>query len=331
MKKLIISFILSVVSVLSYAQKPAYDIYAALYGGTSFHKACQPSAIAGVEIGTYIVPSAGISIEAFETFKWNKGVRSNALLNGKINFTNLFTRDGLYPKTFDVVGFAGAGFGHESGSVFLRRDYVALIKRTCFLYAAGLEFGVNFGKYKEWQVVVRPSVMWENYASAGPQKLVTNVVPSISTGISYKLLFKRKDGECGRIGACRCPISTPKEVVRVEERIVRDTVKIVNVETRAVAIVYFEKGKSKITEKQMAPIDFFVNNLGNTGEKILITGSADTSTWNDADNMKLAQKRADAVKAVLVEKYGIREDDIDTEAVLDVFEDPVSSRSAILE
>lgn len=330
MKKLILTFISIISAVSLYAQKPAENVYGAIYGGAAFSRTFKGNPLAGVEIGVYVVPSAGISVEAFELFNGRNNLRDNMLLNGKINFSNLFSGKNSGPKVLDVVGFAGAGFGRDHDKIMFSRNYIALVSRTCFIYTTGFELGLNLGKRKEWQITLKPSIMWDNYITADQRKWTSNAVPVIKAGVSYRMFFGRNGGKGKKCVSHPICIS-PKDTVRIEERIVRDTVKIVNVETRAVAIVYFEKGKSKITEKQMAPIDFFVNNLGNTREKILITGSADTSTWNDADNMKLAQKRADAVKAVLVEKYGIREDDIDTEAVLDVFEDPVSSRSAILE
>ena len=60
-----------------------------------------------------------------------------------------------------------------------------------------------------------------------------------------------------------------------------------------------------------------------------VLGSADSKTGTEAYNKLLAQKRADAVKAVLV-KNGIPEGKIIVETTLDATENVETSRSAII-
>ena len=52
----------------------------------------------------------------------------------------------------------------------------------------------------------------------------------------------------------------------------------------------------------------------NPNEKIIIAGYADKDTGTSDYNMKLSQRRADAVKAELVNTYGIAEDRLSTAA-----------------
>ncbi|MDE7401824.1 MAG: OmpA family protein [Muribaculaceae bacterium] len=81
------------------------------------------------------------------------------------------------------------------------------------------------------------------------------------------------------------------------------------------ATVRFTINSSKILPTEEVNIYSMAEWLkANPEEKIIIAGYADKDTGTAEYNMKLSQRRADAVKQVLVETYGISEDRLKTDA-----------------
>ncbi len=77
-------------------------------------------------------------------------------------------------------------------------------------------------------------------------------------------------------------------------------------------VLFFQIGKAKLTDRALINLDDYVKNaLENNPDKVFtIVGSADKQTGSAKGNMKLAQKRCDAVAKVLVEKYNVKEENI---------------------
>ncbi|MBQ0053293.1 MAG: OmpA family protein [Bacteroidales bacterium] len=78
------------------------------------------------------------------------------------------------------------------------------------------------------------------------------------------------------------------------------------------AVLFFHINKAKLTDRALVNLDDYVKNaLENDPNKVFtIVGSADKQTGNAKSNMKLAQKRCDAVAKVLMEKYNVKEENI---------------------
>ena len=97
-------------------------------------------------------------------------------------------------------------------------------------------------------------------------------------------------------------------------------------------IVYFDENSTRISEKEYLHIDFFVDGVESIEECYLtIFGSADTSTGTLRQNEKLAKKRAEKVKKILVNDYGFIEKNLSVEVILDMCEFPEKSRCVIVE
>ena len=74
------------------------------------------------------------------------------------------------------------------------------------------------------------------------------------------------------------------------------------------ASFYFEIGKTTLSKKELAHLDFYLANvLPNVdGKKVtVLTGSADKKTGSAKRNQYLCEKRAEYLQNLLVEKYGI--------------------------
>lgn len=308
---------------------------------------------AGIEFGTYFTPVWGAEIEgqidfgtavqkdvleSNSTFVYDSGFvgQSSVLVNGKVNLSNLFGGYKGYPRRVEVVGFAGLGWGHDYGEPRVDPNYV--------VYNTGAELNVNLGKERAWQVNVRPAVVWKNYDNnpnfhrydgyfrfavgvtykfgnrrTKSHNFVTNTYDAYQKDYDY--LLKKYKELAGREPQV-------KEVEIVKEKVVKDTV---SVSSNNSSIIYFELGEYAISERELARIDYFVSTIENRNATIKITGSADTKTGTEPRNKFLAEKRAEAVKEVLVNEYGFDANQIVTGVILDVFEIPSSSRVAIIE
>lgn len=74
------------------------------------------------------------------------------------------------------------------------------------------------------------------------------------------------------------------------------------------AAFYFEIGQTTLSKKELEHLDFYLNNvLPNVKGKnvTVLTGSADKKTGTSKRNQYLCEKRAEYLKNLLVEKYGI--------------------------
>ena len=232
---------------------------------------------------------------------------------------------------------------YNDNVVYTDRDYVA--------YNAGAELNVNLGNARAWQISVRPGVIWFNkHVKTHYQSLprfFDDARANVQVGVTYKFGSKSKKSH----NFVLCPYSVTQadydallakynelagrkpevkevEVVKVEEKVVKDTVEV---EGPSTCTIYFGIGSTKISDRERAHLDFFANSLEKKNVKISITGSADTKTGSAKRNNYLANKRAEVVKDILINEYGFKAEDIATQVVYDVFDRPANSRVAIIE
>ncbi len=95
------------------------------------------------------------------------------------------------------------------------------------------------------------------------------------------------------------------------------------------ATVYFDCGSAKLSERELAHLEFYAQNALNGDSEVVVTGSADSATGSARRNQQLSEQRADYVKNLLVNKYGLNADNIETVAEGDtnnVFDTPAKNR-----
>ena len=303
-----------------------------------FVNGIQPSA--GLEIGTYFTPIWGASVEGIALFNATDGIvldRAAGLLNGKVNISNLLAGYKGEPRRVELVGVAGFGYGHN----FVENaEYV-----HSSLYKAGAELNINLGQKKAWQINVRPSVLWDNHNAAYPKLSVKDADVQLTAGITYKFGNRRVkshnfvtnnyavsqadyDALLKQLDAERNKPAQVKEVVKETVR----TERVVEKETKVLVgshIITFAIGSTVLTPTEKAKIAAFAKSLDND-TLVQIVGSADSKTGTKALNDKLAAKRAEVVKNVLVKEFGIAADRISTDARIDATDNALTSRSAIL-
>lgn len=294
---------------------------------------------------------------------------SAVLANGKINFSNWFGGYKGQPRRVEIVGVLGLGWGHDytgikqtvssasadnyilvSGVNPYNTNRVIPTDRNYLVYQAGAEMNINLGKARAWQINVRPGVMWFNkYTSGNYQSLprfMADGRANLQVGVTYKFGSKRKGGAHNFV---LCPYSVtkadydvvvaerdalknrPAEVKEVVKTVV-ETKEVVKTETRVLVgstVITFPIGSAALSTVERQKVEMFAKSL-DKDTLVQIVGSADTKTGTEQRNFALAQNRANVVKNVLVNDYGISADRITVSTKMDATENVETSRSAIL-
>ena len=240
---------------------------------------------------------------------------TNISLLGTANLSNLFGGYKGEPRSFEVIGLGGFGWGHRYGNFELE----ALTSKI------GLDFAINLGKDKDIQVYAEPSITWDLLGSTE----VLNALDyhndrahfSFKLGLNYK--FKNSNGKHNfSIEKLRDKINDLRSTISANEaranraladkdaeinRLKRELEECQNKPTTVVEqvvkqtanlqpTVVFGQGKSAVEKSQEANISLIANYM----KKL---------------NQRLSEARAEAVKNVLVKKYKIAADRLETEGL----------------
>ena len=337
MKKFIFSILIAFMAVLSInaqtqsnycgSSKFFDNMSVGVVGGieTNLHDWNSPNgAIAGVVINKEITPIIGMTVEANTNINglrnWNAGMSHihcgrtiDALavyLNGRINLMNAFLGYNGSPRTFEVETNTGIGYGrswHNGGN-------------DAILTKFGLNF--NYNVTDSWCIQLRPSVAYN--INGGNGFNVNNAVGQVTAGIIYR--FKTSNGTYSfnkaklynqseidelnsKINQLQDDLTSAKEAMNTIETI--DTVFITK-PTIDGNIVSFRLNSSIVDETQMANIDKVAKLLyNNENIHVILKGYADKNTGNPSYNKNLSERRAEAVKNILVDIYGINSERID--------------------
>ena len=291
---------------------------------------------------------------------------SVVLGNAKVNVSNLFGYKGQ-PRRVEVVAVAGLGWGHDyvngnaqtwSSSpaegkylVFGNNPYnsntLHFTDKNYVVYNAGAELNVNLGKERAWQISVRPGVLWFNKYTAGNfQSLPTwkhDARANVQLGVTYKF------GKAGRHNFVLCPYSVTKAdydalnskynellnrepEVREVTKTVTETKEVVKTETKVLVgttVITFPIGSCALSNVERQKVALFAETFKDDDTLIKLVGSADSKTGSENRNFALAQNRANVVKNVLVNDYGINADRITVETELDVLSDAEATRCVL--
>ena len=291
---------------------------------------------------------------------------SVVLGNAKLNVSNLFGYKGQ-PRRVEVVAVAGLGWGHDyvNGNaqtwssmpaegkylVFGNNPYnsntLHFTDKNYVVYNAGAELNVNLGKERAWQISVHPGVLWFNKYTAGNfQSLPTwkhDARANVQLGITYKF------GKAGRHNFVLCPYSVTKAdydalnskynellnhepEVREVTKTVTETKEVVKTETKVLVgttVITFPIGSCALSNVERQKVALFAETFKDDDTLIKLVGSADSKTGSENRNFALAQNRANVVKNVLVNDYGINADRITVETELDVLSDAEATRCVL--
>ena len=334
MKKFILSLMMAMVAIFSYAQSQSNyvgsskftdNVSVTVQGGvlTSFdnfysgHTAMAPVALIGVD--KYITPVFGVGVEgrtligtghgAYNTYTAFDYVNVSGYL--KANLANAFNFTGTR-HTFEPVIYTGIGWGH--GTAYDHPNWMT--------YRAGVELNYNLGNSKNWAVVLNPSVVWNDIDNGklikknGSFEVTAGVVYHFKTSNGTTSFAKAKLYDQNEVDELNSKVNGLKkqlddanatiEVLKSNAQPKTNTVETVKV---VYPKVQFKQGSAKVTETSMANIYDIADALKDVNGTIKVTGYASTEGTTKL-NKELSLKRAEAVKKLLV-KAGVSADKIE--------------------
>ena len=278
---------------------------------------------------------------------------SDISLLGTMNLMNLFGSYEGIPRFFEMEALTGIGWLHHyMNGVGDSNDLSARV---------GLNFNFNLGESKAWTFSLRPAMAF-NLTGNFPEKKVNfdrqNARFEVLAGLTYHF-----SGGNGEHYFTMVPVTDPLMVAAMNEEVndLRELVAAKDMELAGLAdellvvqnqlnecrskaasdagdtismvetVVAFRFNESLVDASQMPSIERAASYLNeNPGVNITINGYA-SPEGTEEYNQKLSQRRADAVKSVLVDKYGIDASRITAigHGVGDIFSEPAWNRVGI--
>ena len=355
MKKLVLLFAAAAMAVSVNAQtvtesKTFDNFYIGINGGAQVKTTGESwmnnlNSNAGLRIGRWFTPVFGLAAEGNVYFNdhckhympQSKTVARymNVGLIGTVNLSNWFAGYKGEPRLFEVVPVYGFGWGHTFGT---DENYNVLTSK------AGIDFTFNLGKAKAWQVYVEPSMNWSlnGYGYEGVAYNINKSAFQLNAGIVYK--FKNSngshnftiaqlrdqneiDGLNSQINSLRGDLNDKDAQLSAKDKQIKDLQNALDecnkkpkyvkpaTATNLQPTVLFRQGKAVVDKSQMPNIELIAQYMKNHPEaKVEIKGYA-SPEGNKDFNQALSQKRADAVKNVLVKKYKIAADRLTTKGM----------------
>ena len=297
---------------------------------------------AGLRIGRWFTPVFGLAAESnvyfndhcSEFMPQSKTVvrYMNTSLIATVNVSNWFGGYKGEPRLFEVVPVFGFGWGHTFGT-----DANDGKELNALTSKAGIDFTFNLGSKKAWQVYVEPSMNWalNGYGYEGVAYDINKSAFQLNAGVVYK--FKNSngthnftivtprdqaeiDGLNGQINSLRNELNNKDSQLSAKDKQVKDLKNALDecnkkpkyvkpaTATNLQPTVLFRQGKAVVDKSQMPNIELIAQYMKNHPEaNVEIKGYA-SPEGNQEFNQALSQKRADAVKNILVKNYKISAD-----------------------
>lgn len=331
----------------------------------AFWKHMRP--VVGLQINKDFTPTLGMTLEGNASINTSNSPTAfdatNVSLLGRVNLMNLFAGYKGQPRLFEMEAVGGFGWLHYYGHGW--DYYPANYDTDAWTMKLGLNFDFNVGEKKAWTIQLKPAVIYNlsgigyesNRGVMNPGSLSRNsAMFELTAGVVYH--FKNSNGTHSfanirpydqaevdalnsQINALRSEVGQKNdELNRLQgenRQLQRDLNDCRNKKVEASkavgaeAVVSFQQGKSTVMSTQMASIERIATYMKNNPDtKVVITGYASpegSKSWNK----RLSQKRADAVKKILVKKYDIDASRITAEGkgVGSIFSNPSWNRVSI--
>ena len=323
--------------------------------GTGFFKSARPAF--GLTIGKQWTPILGIDIQGMGYVNTTNSSTmvdaSDVSLIGRMNLMNLFAGYEGMPRPFEIETVTGLGWLHH---------YMNGVGDTDDLSArVGLNFNFNLGEDAAWTIGLKPAVVF-NLTGDYPSKKMALNRKHANMEILLGLTYHFADGDGNRhfamvntvdpmeVAAMNAEINDLREVLAakdielvgladellvVQNQLNEARNKQVEASGKTIhileSVVAFPFNQSDVQSSQMASLEHVANYLKkNPDANITVNGYA-SPEGTEEYNLQLSQRRADAVKNLLVSKYGIEADRINAigHGVGDIFSEPAWNRVGI--
>lgn len=323
--------------------------------GTGFFKSARPAF--GLTIGKQWTPILGIDVQGMGYVNTTNSSTmvdaSDVSLIGRMNLMNLFAGYEGMPRPFEIETVTGLGWLHH---------YMNGVGDTDDLSArVGLNFNFNLGEDAAWTIGLKPAVVF-NLTGDYPSKKMALNRKHANMEILLGLTYHFADGDGNRhfamvntvdpmaFAAMNVEINDLREVLAakdielvgladellvVQNQLNEARNKQVEASGKTIhileSVVAFPFNQSDVQSSQMASLEHVANYLKkNPDANITVNGYA-SPEGTEEYNLQLSQRRADAVKNLLVNKYGIEADRINAigHGVGDIFSEPAWNRVGI--
>lgn len=322
--------------------------------------------VINMTLGKQITPILGLALEAETGINSEPitGFHSATAFDlcllsvlGQFNLTNLF--GGYYtgkPRPVEFVAVYGIGWGHSySNSNEGPDDNYAQSK-------AGMN--INFNVSEAWQINLKPGIAWNLDTPGHDRYNVNRAGLELSAGLTYK--FKNSYGghnlklahlyDQSEVDALNAKVNDLRQEVNLKNGEIKDKDALIkslqdqladcrnqgpkivtqtNVKTdlrkQLESVVTFGQGKSAIDRSQLPNVERIATYLKNhKSSKVVVKGYASPEGSQEI-NARLAKQRAEAVKTLLVSKYGISASRISAsgQGVGNMFSEPDWNRVSI--
>ena len=332
------------------------------FGGYGFFKGF--SSNAGLRVGKNLTTVFGLALEgnAYLGSNEHSMMKTKTFVSlmdvnllGTFNLSNAFAGYAGEPRFFEVIALGGFGWSHFFGTrgIHVLDEFIPINKVNGISSKVALDFALNLGADKAWQVYLEPAAVFalNNWANGNAVKddmkydsrygyFQLNVGVNYKFGCSngthnYASAQLRNQGEINnlnaRINELRNTIQTKDGQITEKDNRIEEletaldeckkrpnqtvVVEEVKKETFLQPIVIFGQGKSTIDPAQYASIEMIAKYMRNHKDsKILVRGFA-SPEGNPELNQKLSVARAVSVMTALINKYHIAADRITIEGM----------------
>lgn len=254
---------------------------------------------------------------AVADFGKNKLTYVNATYDFMFDVVNYFATY-REDRVFHLIPYLGVGVGYVGNVESNTENY----QRNTFLpiVNGGLQFKFRLCKYADLNFDVATTASTETRPMGKDvpnQKYQLGLMSSLQAGLTFHLGNKEFTAVTPMDYALIEDLNSQVNKLRAEnEELAKRPESCpecpeVNVKNLMVGnVVYFRINSAKIDKNQMINVYNTAQWAKNNTETITLVGYADKETGTPAYNMELSKRRAEAVKEVLVKKYGIAEDRI---------------------
>ena len=323
--------------------------------GTGFFKSARPAF--GLTIGKQWTPILGTDIQGMGYINTTNSSTmidaSDVSLIARMNLMNLFAGYEGMPRPFEIETATGLGWLHHYMNGPGDTDDLAA--------RVGLNFNFNLGEDAAWTIGIKPAVVF-NLTGEFPSKkmsfnknhanmevllgvtyhfadldgnrhfqLVNAVDPMAMNAINEEVndlraLVAAKDVELAGLADELLLVQNQLNEARKKQvEASGETIKILE------SVVAFRFNQSDVESSQMPSLEHVATYLkSNPDANITVNGYA-SPEGTEEYNLQLSQRRADAVKNILVNKYGIAANRINAigHGVGDIFSEPAWNRVGI--
>ena len=307
-------------------------------GGTSGRSL---TASYNVAVGKWFTPYVGWRLSFFGgAIHWNNlGFSKAKYVSGNLDFMwDMFNSFGGVnsSRPFSIIPFVGLGgaftwdFDAPAGNTLNRHEQVKRNQWTLPV-SAGLQFRFRLCRYVDFFLEARGQFHgdnWNNYVVDAPVDFNFTATGGLTFNIGgsnfksynpcdYVAYINSLNNQIndlrGALSTTQAKLASAEAQLPCPE-VVQETV-VAEAAAPLMSTVRFKLNSAVISNEEAVNVYNTAQWMkANPGEKVLIVGYADKDTGSSAYNMQLSQRRAQAVRDMLVNKYGISADRLTTQA-----------------